>query len=116
MIMCDISRDALKTLVERAREDETFPGYFLYCQVGISGVRSSYGWVDCDRFLRTCDDLSDEYEAELDREGASLGLGSDELLGGAMRGIDPTGFDIAVGMYIDRLVAQGTLIPLYYAD
>ena len=114
--MCEMDRGALFALVEQARESDDFPGYFLYCQVGISGVRSSYGWVDCDGFLRTRDDLADEYEAELEREGVIRGLGSDELLGGAMRGIDPTGFDIAVGMYIDRLVAQGMLIPLYYAD
>lgn len=114
--MCEMDRDALKKLVERARESDDFPGYLLHCQVGISGVRSSFGWVDSDGFLRSRDDLADEYEAELDYQGVSLGLGSDELLGGAMRGIDPTGFDIAVGMYIDRLVAQGALIPLYYAD
>lgn len=114
--MCEMDRDALFALVEQARESDDFPGYFLYCQVGISGVRSSFGWVDSDGFLRSRDDLADEYEAELDYQGASLGLGSDELPGGAMRGIDPTGFDIAVGMYIERLVAQGVLFPLYYAD
>lgn len=43
-----MDRDELKALVEGAREDADFPGYFLYCQVGISGVRSSFGWVDSD--------------------------------------------------------------------
>ena len=38
-----MDRDELKALVEGAREDADFPGYFLYCQVGISGVRSSFG-------------------------------------------------------------------------
>ena len=56
-----MDRDELKALVEGAREDADFPGYFLYCQVGISGVRSSFGWVDSDGFLRTRDDLTDEY-------------------------------------------------------
>jgi len=114
--MCETDRDALKALVEQAREDDEFPGYFLYCQVGISGVRSSFGWVDSDGFLRTRDDLADEYEAELDYMGAAAGIGSDDLLGGAARRIDSDGFNAGVDMYIARLEEQGVLIPLYYAD
>lgn len=114
--MCEIDTDELRDLVEQAREDEAFPGYFLYCQVGISGVRSEYGWVDSDGFLRARDDLADEYEAELDYMGVAAGIGSDDLLGGASRRIDPAGFDAGVTLYVERLVAQGVLIPLYYAD
>lgn len=113
--MCEMDRDELKALVERAREDETFPGYFLYCQVGISGVRSVFGWVDSDGFLRTRVDLADEYEAELDYTGAAV-IGTRRLLGGMTRAIDPDGFDKGVSIYIARLEAQGVLIPLHYAD
>jgi hypothetical protein len=114
--MCEMDRDALKALVEQAREDEDFPGYFLYCQVGISGVRSSFGWVDSDGFLRTRDDLADEYEAELDYMGAAARLDVGDLLGGAMRAIDSNGFDKGVSIYIAQLESRGVLIPLYYAD
>ena len=113
--MCEMSRDALKALVERAREDEDFPGYFLYCQVGISGVRSSFGWVDSDGFLRTRDDLADEYEDELDYM-CEVGLSASAMLGRTMRAVDPSCFDEGVDSYIARLEAQGMLIPLYYAD
>lgn len=114
--MREMNRDALRALVERAREDADFPGYFLYCEVGISGVRSLFGWVDSDGFLRTRADLVDEYEAELDYMGVAAGLGGGDLLGGASRKIDPVGFDAGVSIYIARLEAQGVLIPLYYAD
>jgi hypothetical protein len=109
-----MDRDELKALVEGAREDETFPGYFLYCQVGISGVRSSFGWVDSDGFLRTRADLADDYEAELDYTGAAAGASG--LLGAATAMLDAAGFDEGVDSYIARLEAQGVLIPLYYAD
>lgn len=109
-----MDRDELKALVERAREDADFPGYFLYCQVGISGVRSSFGWVDSDGFLRTRDDLADEYEAELDYMGAAAGANS--LLGACVSMFDRAWFDEGVDSYIARLEAQGVLIPLYYAD
>lgn len=114
--MCEIDTDELRDLVEQAREDEAFPGHFLYCQVGVSGVRSEYGWVDSDGFLRTRADLADEYEAELDYSGAAAGLERGTLLGAEMRRIDPDGFDDGVSIYIARLEAQGVLIPLYYAD
>lgn len=114
--MCDIDTDELRDLVEQAREDEAFPGYFLYCQVGISGVRSSFGWVDADGYPRTRADLADEYEAELDYSGAAAGLERGTLLGAEMRAIDSDGFDEGVSIYIARLEAQGVLIPLYYAD
>lgn len=109
-----MDRDALKALVEWAREDETFPGYFLYCQVGISGVRSSFGWVDSDGFLRTRADLADEYEAELDYMGAAVGASG--LLGAATAVLDVAGFGEGVDSYIAHLEAQGVLILLYYAD
>lgn len=48
--MRELTVDELRALVEQARKDVDFPGYFLYCQVGISGVRSEYGWVDSDGF------------------------------------------------------------------
>lgn len=112
--MCEMDRDALKALVEQAREDESFPGYFLYCQVGISGVRSEYGWVDSDGFLRMRADLADECEAELDYLCAAAG--GSGLLGDDMRLFNPAGFDECVTTYIEHLVAQGVLIPLYYAD
>lgn len=111
MICSDsMTAEEVRALVERAREDEDFPGYFLYCQVGISGVRSPYGWVDSDGFLRARADLADEYEAELDC------MGGGDLLGGASRMIDPDGFEASVSIYIGRLEVQGVLIPLYYAD
>lgn len=109
-----MNRDELKALVERAREDADFPGYFLYCQVGISGVCSSFGWVDSDGFLRTRADLADECEAELDYLCAAAG--GSGLLGDDMRLFNPAGFDECVTTYIEHLVAQGVLIPLYYAD
>lgn len=109
-----MDRDELKALVERAREDETFPGYFLYCQVGISGVRSSFDWVDSDGFLRTRADLADEYEAELDYMGAAAGTSS--LLGACVSMFNRAWFDEGVDSYIARLEAQGVLIPLHYAD
>lgn len=114
--MREMTTDELRALVEQARESDDFPGYFLYCQVGISGVRSSFGWVDSDGFLRTRADLADEYEAELDYMGVAAGIGSGDLLGGAARRIAPDEFDAGVTLYVDRLVAQGVLIPLYYAD
>lgn len=112
--MCEMDRDALLALVDRAREDEEFPGYFLYGQVGIRGVRSSYGWVDCDGFLRTRFELELEYEFELNEMGWDAGADGD--LGSGMRVIDPDGFSDGVDAYIARLEAQGVLIPLYYAD
>lgn len=112
--MCELTVDELRALVERAHEDEEFPGYFLYCQVGISGVRSEYGWVDCDGFLRMRADLADECEAELDYMGAAAGCSG--LLGADMALFNPAGFDECVTTYIEHLVAQGVLIPLYYAD
>lgn len=112
--MCEMDRDALKALVERARESDDFPGYFLYCQVGISGVRSEYGWVDCDGFLCTRSDLEFEYEYELNDMGWDAG--ADSGLGSEMRVIDPDGFSDGVDAYIARLEEQGVLIPLYYAD
>lgn len=112
--MREMTTDELRALVEQARESDNIPGYFLYCQVGISGVRSSFGWVDSDGFLRTRDDLADEYEAELDYMGAAAGASS--LLGAATAMLDAAGFDEGVDTYIARLEAQGVLIPLYYAD
>lgn len=112
--MCEMDRDALKALVERACEDEEFPGYFLYCQVGISGVRSEYGWVDSDGFLRMRADLADECEAELDYMCAAAG--GRGLLGADMVLFNPAGFDECVTTYIEHLVAQRVLFPLYYAD
>ena len=110
--MCEIDTDELRDLVEQAREDEDFPGYFLYCQVGISGARSSFGWVDSDGFLRTRDDLADECEAELDYLCAAAG--GSGLLGDDMRLFNPAGFDECVTTYIEHLVAQGVLIPVVY--
>lgn len=112
--MCEVTTDALRALVERAREDDEFPGYFLYCQVGISGVRSEYGWVDSDGFLRMRFDLELEYEYELNAMGWDAGADGD--LGSEMREIDPVGFGEGVDTYIARLEEQGVLIPLYYAD
>lgn len=112
--MCEMDRDALFALVERAREDDEFPGYFLYCQVGISGVRSSYGWVGCDGFLRTRFDLESDYEFELNSRGWDAGADGD--LGSEMRAIDPTQFADGVDAHIHKLIGLGRLFPLYYAD
>lgn len=112
--MCEMDRDALLALVDRAREDEEFPGYFLYGQVGIRGVRSSYGWVDCDGFLRTRFELELEYEFELNEMGWDAGADGD--LGSEMRAIDPTRFADGVDAYIHKLIGLETLFPLYYAD
>lgn len=100
--MREMTTDELRALVEQAREADDFPGYFLYCQVGISGVRSSFEWVDSDGFLRTRDDLADE--AELD------------CMGAAAPRTDPDEFGAGVNAYIARLEARGVLIPLYYGD
>lgn len=108
--MCEIDTDELRDLVEQAREDEAFPGFFLACELGLSDP--AYRWVDSDGYPRSRADLADEYEAELDYSGAAAGLDFDELLGGAMRKIDPDGFDVGVGIYVARLEAQGVLIPV----
>ena len=100
--MREMTTDELRALVEQARESDNFPGYFLYCQVGISGVRSSFEWVDSDGFLRTRDDLADE--AELD------------CMSAAAPRTNPDEFSAGVDAYIARLEARGVLIPLYYGD
>lgn len=110
--MCEIDTDELRDLVEQAREDEAFPGFFLACDLGLSDPACC--WVDADGYPRSHDDLADEYEAELDYMGAAAGIGSDDLLGGASRRIDPDGFDAGVSIYIARLEAQGVLIPVTY--
>ena len=112
--MREMTTDELRALVEQARESDDFPGYFLYCQVGISGVRSSYRWVDSDGFLRTRFELDLEYESELNEMGWDAGADGD--LGSEMRAIDPDGFNTGAKKYIARLEARGVLIPLYYGD
>ena len=112
MTVCEMDRDELKALVEWAREDESFPGYFLACDLGLSDP--AYAWVDADGFLRSRADLADEYEAELDFMGAAARLGVGDLLGGAMRAIDSDGFDKGVSIYIAQLEARGVLIPVTY--
>ena len=46
--MCSdtMTAEEVRAAVEAALASDDFPGYFLYCQVGISGVRSEYKWVD----------------------------------------------------------------------
>lgn len=110
--MCEIDTDELRDLVEQAREDEAFPGFFLACELGLSDP--TYCWVDADGYPRSRADLADEYEAELDYSGAAAGLERGALLGAEMRRIDPDGFDEGVDIYIARLEAQGVLIPVRY--
>ena len=110
MTVRKLDRDELKALVEQARNDPEFPGYFNARALGVTDP--AYRWVDADGFLRLRDDLAAEYEAELDYTGVSVGLVPGELLGGAMRRIDPYGFDVAVMMHVGRLEAQGVLIPV----
>mgnify|MGYP000985740148 CR=1 FL=1 len=110
--MCEIGTDELRDLVEQAREDESFPGFFLACELGLSDP--AYCWVDADGYPRSRVDLAVEYEAELDYMGAAAGLGGGDLLGGASRKIDPDGFDAGVSIYIARLESQGVLIPVRY--
>lgn len=109
--MRELSRDELKALVERAREDADFPGYFLACDLGLSDP--AYCWVDADGFLRSRADLADEYEDELDY-ACEAGFTASALLGGAMRAIDPSEFDEGVSFYIAQLLGQGVLIPVVY--
>lgn len=112
--MCEMDRDALLALVERAREDADFPGYFLLCQVGIRGVRSAYKWLDWRGVLRRRSDLEDDYESDLNEQGWNAG--ADDDLGSVMRAFDTTRFAEEVDAYIDRLGYLGMLFPLYYAD
>lgn len=112
--MRELSWPEIKALVDRAREDEVFPGFFLAADLGLSD--EAYKWVDSDGFLRSRADLVDEYEAELDYMGAAAGLGGGDLLGGASRKIDPHGFDKGVSFYIARLEAQGVLIPVRHGE
>ena len=108
--MCEIDTDELCDLVEQAREDEAFPGFFLACDIGL--IDPAYCWIDSDGYPRTRADLADEYEAELDYMGAAAGLQRGTLFGAATRKIDPVGFDEGVSIYIARLEAQGMLIPV----
>ena len=110
--MCEMSRDALKALVEQAREDEAFPGFFLAADLGLSD--EAYKWVDADGFPHSRADLVSECEAELDYLGAAWGGG--DSLGADMSTFDPAGFDMSVSMYIGRLEAQGVLIPVRHGD
>lgn len=112
--MCEMDRGALFALVERAREDVEFPGYFLLCQVGIRGVRSEYGWLDWRGCLRARSDLEDDCESDLNGQGWNAGEDAD--LGSEMRAFDRRRFAEEVDAYIDKLIGLEMLFPLYYAD
>lgn len=109
--MCSdtMTSEEVRAVVEAALQDEDFPGYFLYSQVGIRGVRSSYGWVDASGRLwdRRAFELKWEYEQN--------GRGPDDV-GSMMRWYQPDVFAMGVDALIEERLDSGDLFPLYYAD
>lgn len=114
--MCSdtMTSEEVRAVVEAALQDEDFPGYFLYCQVGIRGVRSNYVWVDASGRLWDRWGFELEWEYTLNERGWDRGEDGD--LGSEMRRHDPSEFAAGVDALIEERVSRGDLFPLYYAD
>ena len=114
--MCSdtMTTEEVRAVVEAALQDEDFPGYFLYCQVGISGVRSPYEWVDRAGNLWDRWGFDLEWEYTLNQRGWDRGEDGD--LGSEMRWDEPSEFAACVDSLIEDRAARGDLFPLYYAD
>lgn len=114
--MCSdtMTTDEVRAAVAAALESNDFPGYFLYCQVGISGVRSPYKWVDTAGTLWDRRDFELDWECTFNEYGWDRGEDAD--LGSEMRWNDPSEFAMCVDSLIEERVARGELFPLYYMD
>lgn len=109
--MCSdtMTSEEVRAVVEAALASDDFPGYFLYCQVGISGVRSEYKWVD------TSGRLWDRWAFELKWEYEQNERGPDDV-GSMARWYQPDVFAMGVDALIEERLDSGDLFPLYYAD
>nr|DAN89033.1 MAG TPA: hypothetical protein [Caudoviricetes sp.] len=105
--------EEVRAAVAAALESDDFPGYFLYCQVGISGARSNYEWVDASGRLWDRWGFELEWECALNERGWDLGK---DDWGSEMRRENPRMFAAGVDSLIADKVADGELFPLYYAD
>lgn len=114
--MCSdaMTAEEVRAAVAAALESDDFPGYFLYCQVGISGVRSPYKWVDAAGTLWDRWTFELEWECMLNERGWNRGEDGDS--GSEMRWNDPSEFAAGVDSLIEERAARGDLFPLYYAD
>ena len=97
--MCSdtMTSEEVRAVVEAAFASDDFPGYFLYCQVGICGVRSLYEWVDVAGVLWDRWSFELEWESILNQRGWDRGEDSVDSL-------------------IEDRAARGELFPLCYAD
>ena len=113
--MCSdtMTSEEVRAAVAAALESDDFPGYFLYCQVGIRGVRSPYEWVD------RAGTLWDRWSFELEWECILNDCGWDQGVydwGSEMREGNPCMFAAGVDSLIAGRIADGELFPLYYGD
>lgn len=114
--MCSdtMTSEEVRAVVAAALASDDFPGYFLYGQVGISGVRSSYEWVDRAGNLWARWSFELELESLLNARG--WGRGEEDDLGSEMRWNEPSEFAACVDSLIEDRAARGDLFRLYYAD
>ena len=110
--MCSdtMTSEEVCAVVAAALASDDFPGYFLYGQVGISGVRS----VDASGRLWDRWGFELEWEYTLNERGWDRGEDGD--LGSEMRRNDPSEFAAGVDALIEERVSRGDLFPMYYAD
>lgn len=113
--MCSdtMTSEEVRAVVAAALASDDFPGYFLYCQVGIRGVRSPYEWVDAVGTLWGRWDFEHEWEYMLNERGWDLGK---DDWGSEMRRDNSRLFASGVDSLIEDRAARGDLFPLYYAD
>lgn len=113
--MCSdtMTSEEVRAAVAAALASDDFPGYFLYGQVGIRGVRSPYKWVDTAGKLWDRWGFELEWEYMLNERGWDLGK---DDWGSEMRRDDPRLFARGVDSLIADRMADGDLFPLYYAD
>lgn len=113
--MCSdtMTSEEVRAVVAAALASDDFPGYFLYGQVGIRGVRSPYEWVDTMGALWGRWDFELELEYALNERGWDLGL---DNWGSEMRRDNPRQFAAGVDSLIADKTADGELFPLCYAD
>lgn len=109
-----MTSEEVRAVVAAALASDDFPGYFLYGQVGISGVRSPYEWVDRAGVLWDRWSFELEWESILNQRGWDRGEDGD--LGSEMRWNDPSEFAACVDSLIEDRAARGDLFRLYYAD